>query len=174
MERKVNWHDLYETACEFVRNSENLTWERLNTFLLSNSILVLAWATIFSALKEHESPSSYIVLIVIAVLGIVVTCYLGHVVKRTREHLELDFKQGLHIEKKLVYEEGVREAEVKVELGCDEKVYKVTQFAGHDQLRERVPPSLQSRKVVAVIVGSFLILYIILIAISVVPLLPRP
>jgi hypothetical protein len=56
-------------ASAFVRHAETIAQTRFNNFLVADSLLLLAWATVFSA--EGQRPDSRLVLIVLAALSAV-------------------------------------------------------------------------------------------------------
>ena len=82
---KIGYDHIYESYRELVIHSENISWSRFNNLLVINSILVVAWATLF----EHgTSIGAKVVMTFISFLGIftgVAWAYLG---KRSRQYLD--------------------------------------------------------------------------------------
>jgi hypothetical protein len=60
--------EVYAALVELVIHSESISWNRFYNFLMGNSILVLAWATIFANCNCKGSVVN-VVLVAICVLG---------------------------------------------------------------------------------------------------------
>lgn len=59
--------DPYSTLAQLVTSAEAITWNRFNNFLVSNTILMMAWATVYAGNKT--SSMSMMVLVVMTVVG---------------------------------------------------------------------------------------------------------
>ena len=68
MDKGITAKEVYPALVQLVIHAESITWNRFYNFLMGNSILVLAWATIFvsAASKEVAGKS---VLAAISLLG---------------------------------------------------------------------------------------------------------
>ncbi len=60
--------DPYNTITQLVIHAETITWNRFSNFLTGNSILVLAWATIYS--NKIEELNARLILFAITVVGV--------------------------------------------------------------------------------------------------------
>ena len=60
--------DVYSALVQLVIHAESITWNRFNNFLMGNSILVLAWATVFVS-TTHSCMTTF-VLSAICILGV--------------------------------------------------------------------------------------------------------
>ena len=65
--------DPYPALTQLVTSAEAITWNRFSNFLMSNSILILAWAAIYAG--TASPPMAKVILIAIGLLG-VLTCPL--------------------------------------------------------------------------------------------------
>jgi hypothetical protein len=63
----VSRGELYSALVQMVNNAESISWNRFYNFLMGNSILVLAWATIYAS--QDRSTLTSIVLSAICVFG---------------------------------------------------------------------------------------------------------
>jgi len=64
----VSAKEVYPALVQLAIHAESITWNRFYNFLMANSILVLAWATIFaSSLSDRPGPKT--VLAAICILG---------------------------------------------------------------------------------------------------------
>jgi hypothetical protein len=93
---KIDARDLYESLLQLIMHAEKTASDRLNMYLLANSFLVVAWATIF---HESTSGGGAVVEITITVLGLVGGIVWSDVGRRTRIYMEHHFAQALEIEK---------------------------------------------------------------------------
>jgi hypothetical protein len=95
----VSRGELYAALVQMVNNAESISWNRFYNFLMGNSILVLAWATIYAS--QDRSTLTSIVLSAICLFGAssgIVWAALG---KRSREYVETYFKQAIDLEQDL-------------------------------------------------------------------------
>ena len=94
-----NTKDLvYQSLPTFINNAESISWNRFTSFLLFNSILILAWATIYANLNEKLTTNHSFLLGGICILGLVISfiwCALGF---RGRSNVGLFLKIGENIE----------------------------------------------------------------------------
>src|SRR5512145_1369640 len=85
---KIGYDRIYESYLELVIHSENISWSRFNNLLVINSILVVAWATLFKETSIQDIIWAKVVMTSISLLGIftgVAWAYLG---KRSRQYLD--------------------------------------------------------------------------------------
>ncbi len=128
MEKK----DYYASLVQLVMQSETITWNRFNNFLVSSSILIVAWAAVYFG-KDFTSKT--IVLIALSLMGFlagILSALLGH---RGRQYLNLYFSQAHYCEEK-----------------DDEPLYIKPFFIANDQIRRR--PESKIRKLVYYISSS--------------------
>lgn len=85
-ENEISKSKIYETFSNLVIHSENVRWNRFNNLLIINSVLILAWATIFSSTKCI--PSKEAVLTIICFTGIVIGLLWAWLGKRSCRYLE--------------------------------------------------------------------------------------
>ena len=64
----ISAKEVYSALVQLVIHAESITWDRFNNFLMGNSILVLAWATIF--VSTTDSRMTTFVLSAICILGV--------------------------------------------------------------------------------------------------------
>jgi hypothetical protein len=66
-EESMTPKELYPSLVQMIINAENITWNRFYNFLMFNTILVLSWATLWTAASApHSRP---VVLVAICILG---------------------------------------------------------------------------------------------------------
>ena len=65
-EPEITKTDIYQSLPNLVTNAENISWARFNTFLVANSIIILAWIAIYTT-KDIEKK--FILLSILASLG---------------------------------------------------------------------------------------------------------
>lgn len=106
---------LYPNIVQMANHAESITWNRFYNFTMANSILVLAWATVYSGTTSVHRLSLSTVLCAMCLLGIV-TGYLwaGHAV-RGREFLTGYLNMG-----RLVEQSDKRGTEEDVRVNNDE------------------------------------------------------
>ena len=66
---KITPSQIYQAFVQLVAHSESISWNRFNNFLIVNSVLVLAWATVFVSDRASSVPGK-IVMIFICVFGV--------------------------------------------------------------------------------------------------------
>jgi hypothetical protein len=82
---KIGHGNIYDSYRELVIHSENISWSRFNNLLVINSILVVAWATLFS---QGTSISAQVVMTAISFLGIFTGIAWGDLGKRSRRYID--------------------------------------------------------------------------------------
>jgi len=93
---------LYSSAVQLVIASENVTWARIYDFLTANSILMLAWATVYVGTDSPVPCPRKFVLVVMSLVGFFLSVLLAPFSSRNRRiqqnyvhkamALELDLK----------------------------------------------------------------------------------
>jgi len=95
---RIGHSDVYQIYKDLIIHSENISWSRFQCLLIINSVLVVAWATLF--INTEHSAWAKIVMAAIALLGIVsgfAWCDLG---RRGRRYLKDYQSKAKAIEKK--------------------------------------------------------------------------
>ena len=111
---KIGYNEVYESYRELVVQSENVSWSRFENFLVINSILVLAWATLFveknGSLKEIIT-SAKIVMTTISIFGAITGVAWSNLGQRSRSYLNRyrDKAKAIeeHHDKKDWWEDGI-------------------------------------------------------------------
>lgn len=93
---KVTPSDSYSALVQFTTHAENTSWNRFYNFLMGNSILVLAWATIY--VSDSEGLASNIVLLAICILGLMSGPAWATLGKRARQSLTRYLELGKTLE----------------------------------------------------------------------------
>jgi hypothetical protein len=89
-----------------VIHAEAISWNRLYNFLMGNSILVLAWATVYAS--TQASILTRVVLTAICLLGGGSGVAWASLGGRTRKHVQRHFDQALEIEQTPpMWEDGI-------------------------------------------------------------------
>jgi len=91
--------DLYKAAIQLIIHAENTTWTRSSNFLLANSILMLAWATIFASSLCDQRKAVFLSLL--SGLGFVLSFVWAPFSYRSRRYLESFKKSGFELEQNL-------------------------------------------------------------------------
>jgi hypothetical protein len=105
---KIGYEHIYDSYRELVINSENISWGRFQNLLTINSILVVAWATLFAADAHFWARLVMTAITIPGILAGIAWAYLG---KRSRQYLDL-YKAKLqaieeHHDKKDWWEDGI-------------------------------------------------------------------
>jgi hypothetical protein len=87
--------DLYSAAIQLIVHGENTSWARMNIFLLSNSILMLAWAAIF--VSPNTKGKGWL-LVALSLLGFLLSIAWAPFGSRGRKYLRRYVDVGLAIE----------------------------------------------------------------------------
>lgn len=93
--------ELYPSLIQMVIQAENISWGRFNNFLMFNSILVLAWSTIFAANLTSLQQSRTVVLVAFCILGAMSGVWWAALGSRGRAFLDvyLDVAQDFENDK---------------------------------------------------------------------------
>jgi hypothetical protein len=83
---KIGYEHLYRSYHELLLHSENVTWGRFQNLLIINSVLVVAWATLFQEKDAHLFAK--IVMTCIAALGVLTGIAWADLGRRGRQYLE--------------------------------------------------------------------------------------
>lgn len=92
----ISNRELYAAQIQMIIHAENVSWNRLYNFLMGNSILVLAWATIYAS--SQCSVLTRFVLSAICLLGGVSGIAWIELGARSRDILKKHMNQTLAIE----------------------------------------------------------------------------
>jgi hypothetical protein len=95
MPSSVNDLQNYDAIVTFAVAAEQSRWERFASYLLVNSILLLAWATIY---VTCTSMLTVIVLIILCIPGIVLGFVWSFLGKRTSDYVDKMHDEGLNLE----------------------------------------------------------------------------
>ena len=143
----------YDTLTQLVTSTEAVTWNRFYNFLMSNSILILAWATIYAS--TANPPMAKWVLIAISFVG-VVTCPLWVASgSRNRKFLKEYIRLACLIEDDPeLWPQGA---------------YKYKPFKTTENLRETLPwKEFSSTFLVTCTPKLFAVLYLVLLGVSII------
>ena len=91
--------DLYASVINQLISTEHTSWVRFNSFLTTNSILVLAWAAIFAAGRSPPMLVAHIVLYAVCLLGILSCVVWWGLGRRSRRHVEGFLNMGVRMER---------------------------------------------------------------------------
>lgn len=93
--------ELYPSLIQLIIHAENITWSRFNNFLMFNTILVLAWSTVFASNLTSFQQSRMVVLVAFCILGAVSGVFWAALGWRGRAFLYryLDMAQDLEDDK---------------------------------------------------------------------------
>ncbi len=95
----MNDKDVYQALVTFVTAAESISWNRFNNFLLFNSILILAWVTLYT---QRSQPEQYAVLLsVLSALGFVSGYFWSGLGLRGRNNVSKFLSIGKNIESEL-------------------------------------------------------------------------
>jgi len=83
---------MYSCVAQFLMHAENTSWNRFYNFLMVNSILVLAWATLYNPLDL--TPQRDVVLTAICILGGVSCVFWAGLGYRGRQFVNLFVEIG--------------------------------------------------------------------------------
>lgn len=93
----ITTKDLYSVLTHLVIHAESISWNRLYNFLTCNSILLLAWATVYASTSTN--PDCRVVLTVFCILGAVSGIVWAELGRRGREYLDHYGNQAKKLEK---------------------------------------------------------------------------
>ena len=82
--------DVYQILTSLVMHSEQVRWNRLNTFLVISSLSVAAWAGVLAA--TYPFPYNKLLLVALCILGVVLGALWTRLGWRSSEYLD-DFHQ---------------------------------------------------------------------------------
>lgn len=97
--RSLARRDLYSAAIQLIIHAENITWTRSSNFLLANSILMLAWATIFASSLCDQRKAVFLSLL--SGLGFVLSFVWAPFSYRSRRYLKAYRESGITLEQNL-------------------------------------------------------------------------
>lgn len=92
----MNKSQIYNLLTSHVNNSEQIRWMRFNTLLVVNSILILAWAAVFSIKPDFAyKPILLTVLCIPGFISGILWSFLG---KRSSNYLDTFYKSAKGME----------------------------------------------------------------------------
>ena len=97
--RSLTRGDLYKATIDLIIHAENITWTRSSNFLLANSILMLAWATIFASSLWDQRKAVFLSLL--SGLGFVLSFVWAPFSYRSRRYLKSYKDRGIELEQNL-------------------------------------------------------------------------
>ena len=86
----VTTSEVYQVLTSLVMHSEQVRWSRLNTFLVSSSLFVAAWAGVLAS--TNPFPDKKLLLVALCILGVVFGALWTRLGWRSSEYLD-DFHQ---------------------------------------------------------------------------------
>ena len=92
----MNQETIYSSLIQMVGHSESTTWNRFYNYLMANSILILAWATLYSI--EKSNISAKIVMSSICILGGISGPFFSCLAARGRKFLNNYVDLGCKLE----------------------------------------------------------------------------
>lgn len=93
---KVSDKETHSAIVQLVTHAESTSWNRFHNFLIANSILVLAWVTIY--VSSSRSPMVTHVLVAICVLGVLSGVFWAALGYRGRKFTDGYIELGTSIE----------------------------------------------------------------------------
>jgi hypothetical protein len=94
----ISFKEIYSALVQMVTNAESITWNRFYNFLMGNSILVLAWATLF--VSQANRPLEGYVMLAICIFGGASGPFWAWLGERGRNFLNAYVDQAIIIEDK--------------------------------------------------------------------------
>ena len=93
----IGYKEVYDIYCRLVIHSESISWQRFYNLLVINSILILAWATLF---KGDATPSKIAKLVMTGIpfIGILTTLAWAGLGDRGRKYLDAYKEKAKRIE----------------------------------------------------------------------------
>ena len=88
---------LYQLISQKTMNAESVSWSRFHYFLIFNSILILAWTTVFTA--NPPVVSAGCILPLISLLGIISGFFWAFLGLRSRIYLNEYIAHGVEMER---------------------------------------------------------------------------
>jgi hypothetical protein len=88
--------EYYRSLTLLVIHAETISWTRFYNFLVSSTILVMAWVTVF--IKNPPSTSSRIIMLVLSAFGFIMGICFSALGYRSRQYLNLYHDQARAIE----------------------------------------------------------------------------
>jgi len=93
---RIGKQDIYAAIIQLIIHADNISWNRFNNFLVGNSVLAVAWATIFGSSKP--SFQANMILTVITLIGIYASKIWYGLGLNSRNYLDKYIKQGVRLE----------------------------------------------------------------------------
>jgi len=84
---QIGHETIYDSYRELVIHSENVSWNRFQNLLIINSVLVVAWATLFSS-SSAPLFSAKIAMSAISFFGMFIGVAWTFLDKRSRQYLD--------------------------------------------------------------------------------------
>lgn len=94
---KVSDKETYSAIVQLVAHAESISWNRFHNFLIANSVLVLAWVTIY--VSNGSSLMLTCILVAICVLGVLSGIFWAALGYRGRKFVDGYIDLGTQIEK---------------------------------------------------------------------------
>ena len=95
----VSVNELYVSILNLINYAESTTWTRFYNFLMGNSILILAWATIY--ISSSKPPMARSVIIAICLIGFFSGIFWAALGYRGRKILDKYIEIGKNVESNL-------------------------------------------------------------------------
>jgi hypothetical protein len=148
---------VYSAASDHWIHAEQMRWTILYNFLVGNTILLVAWSTLYSALLQKSSLGVRIVLIGLCVAGFFGSVVWVFLEQRANRFTEQYFQAGLSLEQQLRYLPMSEASPVENARGP---------FAANDQHRA-AGGAIKTHVVVIVVPTAFALIYVLLLVVSI-------
>src|SRR3990172_6393057 len=132
-----NRERLYEAAIQLVVHTDNSSWTRMYNFLTANSILMLAWATIFATIQGNGQniPPKASVLSAISLFGLVLSiawapfCSRGRKLHRHYVHVARTLERNLENGSQEEVNDGPLSTDVRLRFLRWEQLFRTERLA---------------------------------------------
>ena len=95
---RITNYQIYKVLISQLNFSEQIRWTRFNNFLVVNSILVIAWVTVFSILAGTLEFKS-LILSLLCILGIILGVLWAFLGSRSSKYLDKYYEWIIDVEK---------------------------------------------------------------------------
>jgi hypothetical protein len=101
-EEELGPKELYAAITQHITSAEQISWNRFSNFLTSNSIFVVAWATIYAASPKLPVFLTVFVQVTVCLIGITSSLVWTGLGRRSRANVNLFLRLGRRMEEEMV------------------------------------------------------------------------